>query len=150
MTKTWSQKPSEVQRNWKVLDASGKSLGRLASVAAKLLMGKDKPQFTPHVMGGDFVIVINSDKIKLTGKKWTQKTYYKHSRFVGSLKERRAKDMATQELIRRAVQGMLPKNSHRSRALKRMKVFKDSQHNYQNKNLEELDIQIKIQCKKRK
>ena len=143
MTKTWSQKPSEVQRSWKVLDASGKPLGRLASVAAKLLMGKDKPHFTPHVMGGDFVVVINSDKIKLTGKKWTQKTYYKHSRFVGSLKEQKAKDMTTQELIRKAVQGMLPKNSHRPRALKRLKIFKDSQHNYQDKKLEEPDIKTK-------
>ena len=147
MTKTWTQKPEEVQRSWKILNASGKSLGRLASVAAKLLMGKDKPQFTPHVMGGDFVIVINSDKIKLTGKKWTQKIYYKHSRFVGSLKERKAKDIATQELIRTAVQGMLPKNSHRPRALKRLKIFKDSHHNYQDKKLEELDIETK-HCRK--
>jgi len=143
MTKTWSQKPSEVQRNWNVLDASGKPLGRLASVAAKLLMGKDKPQFTPHVMGGDFVIVINSDKIQLTGKKWTQKIYYKHSRFVGSLKEQKAKDMTTQELIRKAVQGMLPKNSHRPRALKRLKIFKDSQHYYQDKKPKELSNRIK-------
>lgn len=137
MSKTWVQKPKEVQRNWKVLDASGKSLGRLASVAAKLLMGKDKPQFTPHVMGGDFVIVINSDKVQLTGKKWTKKTYYKHSRFVGSLKERKAKDIPTQDLIRRAIQGMLPKNSQRPRALKRLKVFKGSDHNYKTKNPEE-------------
>lgn len=140
MSKTWVQKPLEIQRNWKLLDASGKSLGRLASVTAKLLMGKDKPQFTPHVMGGDFVIVTNSDKIKLTGKKWIQKTYYKHSRFVGSLKERKAKDIPTDELIRKAVQGMLPKNSHRPRALKRLKIFKDSHHSYQDKKPESLVI----------
>ena len=129
-----------MQRGWKVLDASGKSLGRLASVTAKLLMGKDKPQFTPHVMGGDFVIIINSDKIRLTGKKWTQKTYYKHSRFVGSLKEQKAKDIATEELIKKAVQGMLPKNKHRPRALKRLKVFKDSNHSYGDKKPEELAV----------
>ena len=140
MSKTWTQKPEEVERKWRVLDASGKSLGRLASVTAKLLMGKDKPQFTPHVMGGDFVIVINSDQVKLTGKKWIQKTYYKHSRFVGSLKEQKAQDMATEELIRKAVQGMLPKNSHRPRSLKRLKIFKDSQHHYQDKKPEELNI----------
>ena len=140
MSKTWTQKPEDVQRSWKTLDASGKSLGRLASVTAKLLMGKDKAQFTPHVMGGDFVIVINSDKVKLTGKKWTQKTYYKHSRFVGSLKERKAKDVASTELIRKAVQGMLPKNSHRPKALKRLKIFKDSNHNYQDKKPEVLTV----------
>ncbi len=126
-----------------MLNASGKPLGRLASAAAKLLMGKDKPQFTPHVMGGDFVIVINSDKIKLTGKKWTQKAYYRHSRFIGSLKTRKAKDMASQELIKKAVQGMLPKNSHRPRALKRLKIFKDSHHIYQDKKPEELAVKIK-------
>lgn len=143
MSKTWVQKPNEVKRNWKLLDATDQSLGRLASVTAKLLMGKDKPQFTPHVMGGDFVIVINSDKVKLTGKKWTQKTYYKHSRFVGSLKEKRAKDIPTEDLIKRAVQGMLPKNTHRPRALKRLKIFKDSQHIYEDKKPEALVMQKK-------
>ena len=138
MSKTWTQKPEEVQRSWKVLDASGQSLGRLASVTAKLLMGKDKPHFTPHVMGGDFVIIVNSDQIKLTGKKWTQKIYYKHSRFVGSLKEQKAKDLTTPDLITRAVQGMLPKNSHRPRALKRLRIFKDSNHDYQDKKPEAL------------
>lgn len=140
MSKTWTQKPEEVKRGWKTLDAKGKSLGRLASVTAKLLMGKDKAQFTPHVMGGDFVIVINSDKVQLTGKKWTQKTYYRHSRFVGSLKERKAKDIGTPELIRKAVQGMLPKNNHRAKALKRLKIFKDDKHKYENKNPEQLKI----------
>ena len=140
MSKTWTQKPEDVQRSWKMLDASGKSLGRLASVTAKLLIGKDKAQFTPHIMGGDFVIVINSDKVKLTGKKWTQKTYYNHSRFVGSLKKRKAKDIASTELIKKAVQGMLPKNSHRPKALKRLKIFKDSNHNYQDKKPEVLTV----------
>ena len=138
MSKTWTAK--EVQRSWKVLDASGKSLGRLASVVAKLLMGKDKPEFSPHIMGGDFVIVVNSDKIQLTGKKWTQKTYYKHTRFVGSLKEKTAKDIPTPELIRKAVQGMLPKNSHRPKALNRLKIFQDSKHNYEDKKPEQLSI----------
>ena len=140
MQKTWVQKPKDVRRSWKILDASGKPLGRLASTTARLLMGKDKAQFTPHVMGGDFVIVINSDKIKLTGKKWTQKSYYKHSRFPGSLKEKKARDMPTEELVRKAVQGMLPKNSHRPRALKRLKIFKDAHHNYQDKKPEELVV----------
>ena len=140
MSKTWVQKQEEVRRSWKILDASGKSLGRLASTTAKLLIGKDKTQFTPHIIGGDFVIVINSDKIRLTGKKWTQKIYFRHSRFVGSLKEKKAKDMATEELIRKAVQGMLPKNKHRSRTLKRLKVFKQSNHNYEDKKPEKLTV----------
>ena len=140
MSKTWTKKPTNEQKIWKVIDASEKSLGRLASSVAKLLMGKDKAEFTPHIPGEDFVIVINSDKIQLTGKKWTQKIYYRHSRFIGSLKERKACDIATPELIRKAVEGMLPKNSHRPRALKRLKIFKDSKHKYQDKKPEELAI----------
>jgi len=136
MSKTWTQKQEDVQRTWKVLDASGQALGRLASQAAVILMGKNKAEFSPHVMGGDFVVVINADKIKLTGKKWQQKSYYKISRFVGSLKEKKAKDIAPSELIKKAVQGMLPKNSHRPRTLKRLKIFKDSNHTYQDKKPE--------------
>lgn len=136
MSKTWTQKSTEVSQDWKVLDASEKSLGRLASRVAGILMGKNKAQFSPHVMGGDFVIVINSDKIKLTGKKWTQKTYYTHSRFIGSLKEKKAKDIPTPELIKKAVQGMLPKNSLRPKTLKRLRIFKTSKHSYEDKQPE--------------
>ena len=138
MSKTWSQKDEDVKRGWRILDAEGKPLGRLASRVAKILIGKDKAQFTPHVMGGDFVIVINSDKIKLTGKKLLQKSYYRHSRFIGSLKEKKAKDMPSEELLKKAVQGMLPKNKHRPKALKRLKIFKDSHHKYQDKKPKEL------------
>ena len=133
MFKTWVKKPADVQRDWKLVDAKGQSLGRLASGIANILTGKSKPDYTPHVMCGDFVVVINSNQVQLTGKKWTQKKYYKHSRFVGSLKERLAKDMPSDELIKQAVKGMLPKNTHRPRALKRLKIFKDSKHNYENK-----------------
>ena len=140
MSKTSILKTEDRKRSWKVIDASGKSLGRLASSISKILMGKDKVHFSPHILCGDFVIIINSDKIRLTGKKWTQKTYYKHSRFVGSLKETKAKDISTPELIKKAVAGMLPKNSHRQRNLKRLKVFKDSQHSYQDKKPEEANF----------
>ena len=133
MLKTFVKKQEDVQRGWKVIDAKGKSLGRLASATANLLIGKNKPDYTPHVMGGDFVIVLNSSQVKLTGKKWTQKKYYKHSRYIGSLKERLAKDVPSQELIQQAVSGMLPKNTHRPRALKRLKIFEGAEHNYQNK-----------------
>ncbi|MCZ0931546.1 MAG: 50S ribosomal protein L13 [Oligoflexia bacterium] len=133
MLKTWVKKQEDVQREWKIIDAKGKSLGRLASATANLLIGKNKPDYTPHVMGGDFVVVLNSNQVRLTGKKWTQKKYYKHSRFVGSLKEKRAKDIPSCELIKQAVGGMLPKNTHRPRALKRLKIFEGAEHSYKDK-----------------
>ena len=131
--KTWVQKQEDVQRDWKLISAKGQSLGRLASMTANLLIGKNKPDYTPHVMGGDFVIIVNSKQVRLTGKKWTQKKYYKHSRYVGSLKEKQAKNIPTEDLIRRAVSGMLPKNTHRPRALKRLKIFEGAVHNYEDK-----------------
>lgn len=140
MLKTWVKKQEEVKRNWKIIDAKNQSLGRLASHAANLLIGKNKPDYTPHVMGGDFVIVINSNQVKLTGKKWSQKKYYSKSRFIGSLKEKLAKDISPNELIKKAVAGMLPKNTHRPRALNRLKVFKDSAHNYEDKKPESFAI----------
>ena len=134
-TKTWVKRSEDIQRDWKIVNAEGQSLGRLASLVVPHLIGKNKPDYTPHVMSGDFVIVINSDKVKLTGKKWTQKKYYRHSRYVGSLKERQAKDLSSIELIEFAVKGMLPKNTHRDRALKRLKIFKSTEHKYKDKTL---------------
>ena len=133
MLKTWVKKEKEVRRDWKLVDAKDQPLGRLASHVANLLIGKSKPDYTPHIMGGDFVIVINSNQVKLTGKKWSQKKYYTKSRFVGSLKEKLAKDISSEELIKQAVGGMLPKNTHRPRALKRLKIFEDSSHEYEDK-----------------
>ena len=140
MQKTWTAKPAELKREWKLIDATGQSLGRLASEAARLLRGKHKPEFTPHVEGGDFVIIINSGKVTLTGKKWTEKKYYRHSRYVGSLKERRAKDMKTEELIKQAVRGMLPKNKLRQRMLKKLKVYEGPDHSHQAQNPKEHSI----------
>ena len=134
MQKTWNGKPTEVKREWKLIDASGKSLGRLASEAAQLLRGKHKPEFTPHVEGGDFVIIINSGKVALTGNKWTDKKYYRHSRYIGSLKERSAKDMKSEDLVKQAVRGMLPKNKLRQRMLKKLKVYKGADHNHEAQN----------------
>ena len=133
-SKTWVKRSQDVKRDWKIVSAEGKSLGRLASLVTPHLMGKNKPDYTPHVMGGDFVIVINSDKVRLTGKKLTQKKYYRHSRYVGSLKERQAKDLSSVEMIELAVKGMLPKNTHRDKALKRLKIFKSAEHKYKDKN----------------
>ena len=134
MQKTWSQKSSDIKRDWQLIDASGKSLGRLASVVAQLLSGKHKSSYTPHVTGGDHVIVVNSNQIVLTGKKWTDKKYYSHSRYTGSLKEYSAKDRNTEDLVRDAVKGMLPKNKLRSKSLKRLRVFKNSNHDYEDKD----------------
>ena len=133
MLKTWVKRNEDVKRNWKLIDAEGKSLGRLASLAVPHLTGKNKPDYTPHVQCGDFVIVINADKLKLTGKKWSQKKYYSHSGYVGSLKERQAKDISSSELVHLAVKGMLPKNTHRDRTLKRLKIFKTAEHSYQHR-----------------
>ncbi len=114
MRTTYMAKPNEVERKWYVVDAAGKTLGRLASEVAALLRGKHKPTFTPHVDCGDHVIVINADKVELTGKKLTKKLYYRHSLYPGGLKVRTALEMRTnypEQMIERAVRGMLPKGS---------------------------------------
>ncbi|MEK0086221.1 50S ribosomal protein L13, partial [Benzoatithermus flavus] len=114
MRTTYMAKPNEVERKWYVVDAAGKTLGRLASEVAALLRGKHKPTFTPHVDCGDHVIVINADKVELTGKKLTKKLYYRHSLYPGGLKVRTALEMRTnypEKMIERAVRGMLPKGS---------------------------------------
>ena len=112
------------KQNSQVIDASGRSLGRLATQIAGLLRGKHKPDFSPNKVMGDSVVVTNSDKLVLTGKKWTDKKYYSHSRWVGSLKTKQARDLSTEELITKAVQGMLPKNKLRKRFLKQLRVYK--------------------------
>lgn len=137
MQKTWSQKKSEIKREWKLIDASGRSVGRLASEAAKLIRGKHKPEFTPHMDGGDFVVVINSDKARLTGNKWQDKKYYTHSRFVGSLREFSAKDKKIEDIITLAVKGMLPKNKTRDSQLKRLKVYSGSEHKHEAQKVQE-------------
>jgi len=134
--KTWVQKPADIKNDWKLIDASGKSIGRLASVVARLLSGKYKPEYTPHVLNGDHIVIVNSDKAVLTGKKWLDKKYYTRSRYVGSLKEWSAKDLKTDVLIQKAVKGMLPKNTHRAKCLKKLRIFKGTEHTYKDKNLE--------------
>jgi large subunit ribosomal protein L13 len=114
---------------WHVLDASGQVLGRLATRVARILIGKDKPQFTPHLDCGDHVVVINADKIVLTGNKIEQKVYYRHSQWRGGLKEIPAKRMRAKRadwMVREAVKGMLPKNKLRSHRVKKLKIYLDS------------------------
>ena len=131
---TYMAKPHEVQRDWVVIDAEGKTLGRLATEVANLIRGKYKPQFTPHVDTGDFVIVINAEKIELTGKKLQQKIYYHHSRYPGGLKEKVAGELREnnpEKMIEFAVRGMLPKNRLGKRLFTKLFVYRGSEHPHQ-------------------
>ena len=129
--KTWNAKAGEVKRNWWLVDATGCSVGRLASEVAVLLRGKHKVEFTPHIDTGDFVVVINAKEIQLTGRKWTDKKYYSHSGFFGSLKEKKAKELSGTEIINKAVFGMLAKNKMRKKLMKKLKVYETAEHPHQ-------------------
>lgn len=129
--KTWNASEFEVERNWWIVDAAGKNLGRLASEIAQVIRGKNKPQFTPNQDTGDFVIVINADKFVTTGNKEVEKQYYRHSRFFGSLKSRNMteqKEHHTGSVIRQAVQGMLPKNKLSKSLINKLKTYPGSEH----------------------
>ncbi|MCD8287209.1 MAG: 50S ribosomal protein L13 [Clostridia bacterium] len=131
--KTYMAKAEEVERKWYVVDADGMPLGRLASQVAAILRGKNKPTFTPNVDTGDFVIVVNTDKVVLTGKKLTDKYYRYHSGYIGGLKEISYKTMLAEKsdlAVYEAVKGMLPKNSLGRAMLKKLKVFKGSEHTH--------------------
>jgi large subunit ribosomal protein L13 len=129
--KTYHQKPSEVQRDWYVIDASGKVLGRLATQISTLLRGKHKPTFTPSVDGGDFVIVVNAEKIVLTGRKPDQKIYYRHTGYPGGLKATPYKMMLAKHpdrILRLAVKRMLPKNRMGRRLLSKLRIYAGPNH----------------------
>ena len=129
--KTYSAKPTEVERKWCLVDASGCILGRLASFVATRLRGKHKPIYTPHVDTGDHIIVINANKVALTGKKWNEKFYYRHSGYVGGLKSMTAKQLLQkrpEDLVIHAVRGMLPKNRLGRNMLTKLKVYAGPEH----------------------
>ena len=135
--KTFSLKNTEVTRNWVVFDASDRVLGRFATKIADKLRGKDKPTFTPHVDGGDFVVVINAEKVKVTGKKSDQKKYYKHSLYPGGLKEKSYQEVLynnPERIIENAVRGMLPKNKLGKSMFKKLKVYRGSEHPHESQN----------------
>ena len=134
MRTTYMAKPLEVERKWYIVDAEGQTLGRLATDVATLLRGKHKPQFTPHVDTGDFVVVINAEKVVLTGKKMAQKKYYRHSGHPGGLKVTTAQDMLKKHptrVIMAAVKGMLPKGTLGSQQLTKLKVYAGTEHPHQ-------------------
>ncbi|MDO8265313.1 MAG: 50S ribosomal protein L13 [Candidatus Saccharibacteria bacterium] len=143
MMKTYSAKPSEVVRSWYVVDASQAPLGRISTEVAQLLTGKKKPMFTPHIDCGDFVVVINADKLVVTGLKSTDKIYYKHTGFPGGLKERtltEQKNIDSTKIIEKAVRGMLPVNKLRDGRLKRLKVYAGTEHNNEAQKPQLIDL----------
>mgnify|MGYP002623988072 CR=1 FL=1 len=134
MRNTYMAKPNEVERKWYIIDAEGKTLGRLASEAASIIRGKHKPQFTPHVDTGDFVIIINAAKVVLTGKKLQNKKYYRHSMHPGGLKVTTAQEMLKnkpERMVELAVHGMLPKNRLGNAMKTKLKVYAGSEHPHQ-------------------
>jgi len=134
MRTTFMAKANEVERKWFVVDAEGKTLGRLATEVATLLRGKHKPTYTPHVDTGDHVIILNASKIELTGKKLTDKIYYRHTQHPGGLKQRTALEMRTnysEKMLELAIKGMLPKGSLGRQMFKKLHVYAGDTHNHQ-------------------
>ena len=132
--KTYSLKKEEVHRNWFVVDATDRVLGRVATKIADKIRGKDKPSFTPHTDGGDYVIVINAEKIKVTGSKFNNKIYYRHSLYPGGLKSQTFKELIEknpERVIEEAVKGMLPKNKLGKSIIKKLKVFQGPNHDHE-------------------
>lgn len=141
---TYSAKSSDFDEKWWLVDAEGEVLGRLATQIAARLRGKHNPMFTPHVDSGDSVIVVNAEKIVLTGRKWAQKTYYRHSGYIGGLKEITAKKLLEkqpEDLVRFAVKGMLPKNRLGKTLLKKLKVYAGGSHPHEAQKPEPLTLQ---------
>jgi len=140
---TYSAKNSDNEGRWCLVDASGAILGRLATTIASRLQGKHNPLFTPHVDTGDWIVVINADKVMLTGKKLDQKNYYRHSGYIGGLTSttaRELKDKRPEDLVRFAVKGMLPKNKLGRKQFKKLKVYAGDQHPHQAQNPEVLEV----------
>ena len=141
--KTYMANPDKIEKKWYVIDAEGKNLGRLSSEVAKILRGKNKPEFTPNVDVGDYVIIVNAEKIKVTGKKLDQKIYYSHSEYVGGMKETTLKEMLAkkpEKVIELAVKGMLPKGPLGRSMIKKLFVYAGPEHKHQAQKPEALSI----------
>ena len=144
MKSTYYAKPGDVQREWLLVDATDMTLGRLASEVAQILRGKNKPIYTPHIDTGDFVIIVNADKIKVTGAKATAKVYYRHTGYVGHLKSetfREAMEKHPTRVIEHAVKGMLPKGTLGRQMLKKLKVYTGPEHPHQAQNPRKIDLE---------
>jgi large subunit ribosomal protein L13 len=141
--KTYSAKPGEITREWYLVDAEGKTLGRLATQIADTLRGKRKPQYTPHVDTGDFVIVVNAEKIQVTGNKLDQKRYYRHSGYPGGLRSRTLReqlDRRPTEVLRVAVKGMLPKNRLARQQITKLKIYAGPEHPHEAQSPKSLEL----------
>ena len=141
--KTYVATPATRERNWLVVDAAGQTLGRLATQIANALRGKTKPEYTPHCDTGDFVVVVNAEKISVTGNKRADKKYYRHSGYPGGIKERTLNDMLErrpEEVIRKAVKGMLPRNRLARKQLKKLKVYAGPDHPHAAQQPQEMEV----------
>lgn len=143
--KTFSLKVADAKSDWLLIDAEGQTLGRLASVIAVKLMGKDKPQYSPHVVCGDKIVVINSSKISVTGNKMTDKIYYHHSGYPGGIKDIALKDKLVQDpnsVLQHAIAGMLPKNKIAREMLKNLKIFPLAKHTHTAQNPKTVKVEV--------
>ncbi len=141
--KSYMARPREVERKWRLIDAERQTLGRLATEIARLLRGKDKPQYTPHVDTGDFVVVVNAEKVAVTGRKAEQKVYYRHSGYPGGLKETSYEEMLERkptEILRRAVKGMMPKTRLGRQQLKKLKIYAGPEHPHEAQRPEPYEV----------
>ena len=141
--KTFSAKPAEVQRDWYVVDADGKTLGRLSTEIARRLRGKHKPEYTPHVDTGDYIVVINASQVRVTGKKASDKMYYSHTGFPGGIKSinfEKLVDKAPEQIIQKSVKGMLPKGPLGRAMFKKLKIYAGAEHPHAAQQPKELDI----------
>src|ERR671916_2113876 len=145
-TKTYVATPGTRQRDWYVVDAEGKTLGRLATQIADALRGKRKPEYTPHCDTGDFVVVVNAEKVQVTGKKRTEKRYYRHSGYPGGLRERTFAEVQArrpEEIVRLAVKGMLPRNRLARQQLRKLKVYAGPDHPHAAQKPESMEIETR-------
>ena len=141
--KTFSQKPADVTRRWILIDAKDATLGRVSTEIAKYLIGKYKPTYTPHVDGGDYVVVVNAKELVVTGAKETDKMYYRHSGFPGGLKEAQLKELrekSPESIIQEAVKGMLPKNKLAADRLQRLRIFPGEAHDHTAQTPEKVEV----------
>lgn len=144
--KTFSLKTADAKHDWYILDASNQVLGRLATRIARLLSGKDKPNYTPHVVSGDVVVVINASKIKVTGQKLTDKIYYHHTGYPGGIREISLRDQLEKDptkVIEHAVEGMLPKNKLQAKMMQNMKVYSGAEHPHAPQNPKSIKLEDK-------
>jgi len=142
-SKTYSQKPSEVSRKWVLIDASSAPLGRVATAIAKYLIGKYKPTYTPHIDAGDYVVVINAEKVVVTGAKETDKKYYRHSGFPGGLTETSLGELRIKNptrIVEEAVKGMIPRNKLAAERMKRLRIFAGEDHTHTAQTPEKVEV----------